>query len=278
MEGRDGDKQIAEQQDTLLGLPPRKTRIKNKKQAQKKQATSLISEEKQAAKSENEESKEQVKASSTLASGGGWKIIVPLAGAVVVAGVLFIWKEMNSTQPALIFSGHQTRTDAIASGTGVSVTGSEPLNREGTDPANAAKPEMNPQPQLEDKKPTNNAVLGQEGDKGSLGTEATVASTAKSTVKPTSTSAPTTNKTTAEQKTSPTSVPASNKPETTVSEEKPAKKIKSKLYKVKRGDNLHKISRAYYGNNNGVKRIATFNGLNTEAPLIEGKTLYIPVD
>ncbi|GIO00274.1 hypothetical protein J5TS2_09420 [Brevibacillus halotolerans] len=275
MEGRDGDKQIAEQQDTLLGLPPRKTRIKNKKQAQKKQA-SRISAEKQAAKSDNEVSKEQVKASSTLASGGGWKIIVPLAGAVVVAGVLFIWKEINKTQPALIFSGHQTRTDAIASGTGVSVTGPEPLNREGTDQANAAKPEM--QPQLEDKKPANNSALGQEGDKAGLDTEATVTSTAKPTAKPTSTSAPTTNKTTVEQKTSPASVPASKKPETTVSEEKPAKKIKSKLYKVKRGDNLHKISRAYYGNNNGVKRIATFNGLNTEAPLIEGKTLYIPVD
>ncbi|MDN9008841.1 LysM peptidoglycan-binding domain-containing protein [Brevibacillus laterosporus] len=274
MEGRDGDKQTAEQQDTLLGLPPRKTRIKNKKQAQKKQA-SRISAEKQAAKSENEVSKEQVKASSTLASGGGWKIIVPLAGAIVVAGVLFIWKEMNSTQPALIFSGHQTRTDAIASGTGVSVTGPEPLvNKEGTDQANVTKPEM--QPQLEVKKPANNSAPGQEGDKGGVGTQAAVTSAAK----PTSTSAPTTNKTTVEQKTSPASVlaPASSKPETTISEEKPAKKIKSKLYKVKRGDNLHKISRAYYGNNNGVKRIATFNGLDTEAPLIEGKTLYIPVD
>ncbi|MGG0753890.1 LysM peptidoglycan-binding domain-containing protein [Brevibacillus laterosporus] len=269
MEGRDVGKRMEGQQDTLLGLPPRKTRLKNnKKQAQKKQAN-RTSTEKLPAKNDNEESSKPVKASTKLTSGGGWKVIVPLAGAVVVAGVLFIWKEMNTSQTTSFFSENHTRTDAIASGTGISVTVPEPLvNREGADQSNVATTGI--QKKLDDEKPTNNSSLAMEGEKGEGGT--------KVTAKPIGSSTPSANKPTADQKTSPASVPPSNKPEPTKSEQKPEKKIKSKLYKVKRGDNLHKISRAYYGNNNGVNRIATFNGLDTEAPLIEGKTLYIPVD
>lgn len=45
---------------------------------------------------------------------------------------------------------------------------------------------------------------------------------------------------------------------------------------VKKGDTLFALSRRYYGNNQGWKRIAQYNGLNPDEPLPIGKVLSIP--
>ncbi|MBO8163045.1 MAG: LysM peptidoglycan-binding domain-containing protein [Brevibacillus sp.] len=45
---------------------------------------------------------------------------------------------------------------------------------------------------------------------------------------------------------------------------------------VQKGDTLFSLSRRYYGNNQGWKRIARYNGLNADDPLPIGKVLTIP--
>ncbi|QDX93747.1 LysM domain-containing protein [Brevibacillus laterosporus] len=260
MARRDVGKQMEEQQESLHGLPPRKTRMKSRKQAPKKQLNQ-VSTEKKTMDSEREVRGEQPKASTKLASGGGWKWIVPLAGAVVVVGVWFLCKEMNSAQSVVGYTENHVQEDAVASGTGNPATSSEPfVNREGTDQSN----------------------LAITGIQQNLGNQEPIATSKPApgigTTIPAGNSTPPANNTSADKKASPATVQPSNKPEAAKTEIKSEKKIKSKLYKVKKGDNLHKISRTYYGSNNGVERIANFNGLNTEAPLLEGKTLYIPVD
>lgn len=259
MAGRDVGKKTEEQQEFLHGLPPRKTRMKSRKQAPKKQLNHVSTENK-TMDSEREVRGEQLKTSTKLASGGGWKWIVPLAGAVVIVGVLFIWKEMNSPQSVVSYTENRVQEDTIASGTGNPSTTSEPfVNREGADQSNVATTGI--QQNLGNQEPITTG-------KPAPGIGAI----------PAADSTPLVNNTSADKKASPATVQPSNKPESAKTEIKSEKKIKSKLYKVKKGDNLHKISRTYYGSNNGVKRIANFNGLNTEAPLLEGKTLYIPVD
>ncbi|UFJ42819.1 LysM peptidoglycan-binding domain-containing protein [Brevibacillus humidisoli] len=45
---------------------------------------------------------------------------------------------------------------------------------------------------------------------------------------------------------------------------------------VQKGDTLFKLSRHYYGNNQGWKRIARYNGLDPDDSLPIGKVLSIP--
>ncbi|MGF9904993.1 LysM peptidoglycan-binding domain-containing protein [Brevibacillus porteri] len=54
---------------------------------------------------------------------------------------------------------------------------------------------------------------------------------------------------------------------------------KSKVVKhvVKRGETLFMLSRKYYGNNSNVGRIARYNGLHSEAGLVEGKIVFVPL-
>ncbi|MBY0084443.1 LysM peptidoglycan-binding domain-containing protein [Brevibacillus brevis] len=54
---------------------------------------------------------------------------------------------------------------------------------------------------------------------------------------------------------------------------------KSKVVKhvVKKGETLFMLSRKYYGNNSNVRRIATYNGLHSEAGLVEGKIVLVPL-
>ncbi|WP_409178609.1 LysM peptidoglycan-binding domain-containing protein [Brevibacillus fortis] len=54
---------------------------------------------------------------------------------------------------------------------------------------------------------------------------------------------------------------------------------KSKVVKhvVKKGETLFMLSRKYYGNNSNVGRIARYNGLHSEAGLVEGKIVLVPL-
>ncbi|MBG9946129.1 LysM peptidoglycan-binding domain-containing protein [Brevibacillus formosus] len=54
---------------------------------------------------------------------------------------------------------------------------------------------------------------------------------------------------------------------------------KSKIVKhvVKKGETLFMLSRKYYGNNSNVRRIAKYNGLHSEAGLVEGKIVLVPL-
>ncbi|GED56216.1 LysM peptidoglycan-binding domain-containing protein [Brevibacillus formosus] len=54
---------------------------------------------------------------------------------------------------------------------------------------------------------------------------------------------------------------------------------KSKVVKhvVKKGETLFMLSRKYYGNNSNVRRIAKYNGLHSEAGLVEGKIVLVPL-
>ncbi|EJL25956.1 LysM peptidoglycan-binding domain-containing protein [Brevibacillus sp. BC25] len=54
---------------------------------------------------------------------------------------------------------------------------------------------------------------------------------------------------------------------------------KSKVVKhvVKKGETLFMLSRKYYGNNSNVGRIARYNGLHSEAGLVEGKIVMVPL-
>ncbi|MDC0759892.1 MULTISPECIES: LysM peptidoglycan-binding domain-containing protein [Brevibacillus] len=54
---------------------------------------------------------------------------------------------------------------------------------------------------------------------------------------------------------------------------------KSKVVKhvVKKGETLFMLSRKYYGNNSNVGRIAKYNRLHSEAGLVEGKIVWIPL-
>ncbi|GEC90855.1 LysM peptidoglycan-binding domain-containing protein [Brevibacillus brevis] len=54
---------------------------------------------------------------------------------------------------------------------------------------------------------------------------------------------------------------------------------KSKVVKhvVKKGETLFMLSRKYYGNNSNVGRIAKYNGLQSEAGLVEGKIVLVPL-
>jgi len=46
---------------------------------------------------------------------------------------------------------------------------------------------------------------------------------------------------------------------------------------VKKGDTLYKLSRYYFGNHSGVKRIAAYNGLRPDQELIAGTDILIPL-
>ncbi|TKI55859.1 LysM peptidoglycan-binding domain-containing protein [Brevibacillus antibioticus] len=54
---------------------------------------------------------------------------------------------------------------------------------------------------------------------------------------------------------------------------------KSKVVKhvVKKGETLFLLSRKYYGNNSNVVRIARYNGLHSQAGLVEGKVVLVPL-
>jgi LysM repeat protein len=52
---------------------------------------------------------------------------------------------------------------------------------------------------------------------------------------------------------------------------------KAKRHLVKKGDTLFKLSRQYYGNQSGVKRIASYNGLRPDQELTAGTVIMIPV-
>lgn len=54
---------------------------------------------------------------------------------------------------------------------------------------------------------------------------------------------------------------------------------KSKVVKhvVKKGETLFMLSRKYFGNNSNVGRIARYNGLHSEAGLVEGKIVWVPL-
>ncbi|MGG4453109.1 LysM peptidoglycan-binding domain-containing protein [Brevibacillus porteri] len=54
---------------------------------------------------------------------------------------------------------------------------------------------------------------------------------------------------------------------------------KSKVVKhvVKKGETLFMLSRKYYGNNSNVGRIARYNGLHSEAGLVAGKIVMVPL-
>lgn len=54
---------------------------------------------------------------------------------------------------------------------------------------------------------------------------------------------------------------------------------KSKVVKhvVKKGETLFMLSRKYFGNNSNVGRIARYNGLHSEAGLVEGKIVLVPL-
>ncbi|ASJ53389.1 peptidoglycan-binding protein LysM [Brevibacillus formosus] len=57
----------------------------------------------------------------------------------------------------------------------------------------------------------------------------------------------------------------------------PATKSKVVKHVVKKGETLFMLSRKYYGNNSNVRRIANYNGLHSEAGLVEGKIVLVPL-
>nr|WP_256434390.1 LysM peptidoglycan-binding domain-containing protein [Brevibacillus sp. HB1.3] len=73
--------------------------------------------------------------------------------------------------------------------------------------------------------------------------------------------------------TSPSTVAAPGKPASTP----PVTKSKIVKHVVKKGETLFMLSRKYYGNNSNVRRIAKYNGLHSEAGLVEGRVVLVPL-
>ncbi|MFA4134796.1 MULTISPECIES: LysM peptidoglycan-binding domain-containing protein [unclassified Brevibacillus] len=73
--------------------------------------------------------------------------------------------------------------------------------------------------------------------------------------------------------TSPIKVATPGKPTSTP----PVTKSKIVKHVVKKGETLFMLSRKYYGNNSNVRRIAKYNGLHSEAGLVEGRVVLVPL-
>lgn len=130
-----------------------------------------------------------------------------------------------------------------------------------------AKPTVDPAAQTEQQPPAQNAeeapqtpVAG--SDQGESATTPAVATPVTNTVTETATPVPSTDQAPQEQAASP---------------EPAAAQSKTVKHVVVKGDTLFKLSRQYYGNNSGVSRIASYNGLAADAQLRIGTVVTIPL-
>ncbi|WP_232696289.1 LysM peptidoglycan-binding domain-containing protein [Brevibacillus daliensis] len=183
--------------------------------------------------------------------------VLPIAGAVVAVAAAAIW----------IFWPTSTEVNQKAPGEQTSVPqATSTLGQEASQPREVEQEPVDNQPS-QSSDPTVKQKAGGESNSGTSH-DSNIQNQTTPTVPSSNTNSETGNGTT------------SNSNHAQLEQTQPVKteqKVKSKLYRVQKGDNLYKISRKYYGNNDGAKRIAHFNGLKMEASLPVGRKLYIPI-